>query len=109
MLLRPRQGGGFSWWCPGCDHANGVGPGWSFNGDLLKPTFQPSIKTTWTMHGGEDSPSTDHPDSECARLGCVFHCCHLYITDGTLKYLGDCTHPLRGQTVPMVEWPYPPK
>jgi len=26
-------------------------------------------------------------------------CCHSFITDGQIKFLGDCTHELAGQTV----------
>jgi hypothetical protein len=30
--------------------------------------------------------------------------CHVFITDGVIHFLSDCTHSLAGQQVPMVEW-----
>ena len=71
------------WWCPGCDAAHIFTDQWSFNGDEQKPTVQPSILT---------SKGTE------VR-------CHVFITDGTIQYLSDCWHTLKGQTVPMVELP----
>lgn len=71
--------------CPGCEdeHAISVeGPGaWKWNGSMDKPTFYPSVKVTW---GGE-------------AMGRF--CCHSWVKDGQIQFLGDCTHKLRGQTV----------
>jgi hypothetical protein len=33
--------------------------------------------------------------------------CHSFITDGQIQFLGDCTHPMAGQTVPIPKWPWP--
>ncbi len=69
--------------CPGCDfpHVYYVGPGqWTFNGDLNKPSFTPSLLNTW-------------PDGRC----------HLYVTDGKIIYCGDCSHGLAGQTIEMAD------
>jgi hypothetical protein len=83
-------------WCPGCDHAAAIpvagedgtlpaeGPHWTWNGDLVRPTFQPSI----LQHESGSIP-----------------CCHSYVTDGQWQFLGDCTHQLAGQTVGMVPLP----
>jgi hypothetical protein len=30
--------------------------------------------------------------------------CHSFITDGRIQFLGDCTHRLAGQTVPIPDW-----
>lgn len=30
--------------------------------------------------------------------------CHLFITDGKIQYLSDCTHELAGTTVELTEW-----
>lgn len=38
------------------------------------------------------------------RHGQIVERCHLFIRDGNLQFLSDCTHHLRGQTVPMVPW-----
>jgi hypothetical protein len=33
--------------------------------------------------------------------------CHVFITNGQIQFLDDCTHALKGQTVPIPAWPYP--
>lgn len=66
-------------WCPGCKchHTFNVGrekrPVWTFNGDMEKPTFSPSL-----LYVGR---------------------CHLFLTDGRIQFLSDCAHELAGQTV----------
>lgn len=93
MKLQPLSGagvGGFSFFCPGCDHRHVYytsGPmTWSFNGDRERPTFTPSLLNTCDAH----------PDPKQRR-------CHLFLTDGKIQYCSDCTHDLAGQTVEMVE------
>lgn len=76
-------------WCPGCDspHApviEGASP-WIWNGDRERPTLQPSILVT---------------DGAGSR-------CHTFVTDGQIQFLGDCTHALAGQTVPIPDWQKP--
>lgn len=72
--------------CPGCgcDHGIWTTPGshpvWGFNGDVEKPTFTPSIKVTY----------------QTLKLTNI---CHSFVTEGKIKYLNDCTHELKGQTV----------
>lgn len=79
---------GCSFWCPGCETAHGFGPGWAFDGDLARPTVSPSLLS-------------EGVDGEGLRQRC-----HLFIRSGGLEFLGDCSHGLAGQTVPMVAWPY---
>jgi hypothetical protein len=76
------NGGHYGWRfdCPGCaPRLHVVGTGWTFNGDLDKPTFSPSVLVT----GGTD------PDYRC----------HSYVTDGKIRFLSDCSHKYAGQTV----------
>lgn len=72
--------------CPGCRGPQQLpvkGPrAWAWNGSMDKPTFTPSILTTWTS--GADSQK---------RI------CHSFVTDGHIKFLSDCTHKLAGQTI----------
>lgn len=93
----------YVFFCPGCSEhhsfivkwgpkhlANRVGrvergnappgqpPTWTFNGDMEKPTFAPSLLYK------DKSPL-----------------CHLFLRDGIIEYLGDCGHALKGQKVPM--------
>lgn len=55
-------------------------PWWFFDGDVERPTVHPSIAVT--MHDGF---------------------CHMFIRDGKIEFLRDCTHRLAGNTVEMLE------
>jgi len=76
-------------WCPGCKgyHAyttkHPTASGWTFNGDVDKPTFSPSL----LVHGKD-------PEKRC----------HLFMKGGMIQFLGDCYHELAGQTVECPEW-----
>ena len=73
----------FIFWCEGCGYCHHVDTTrWKWNGSLSKPTVTPSL----LLHEG-----TSHPR------------CHLFITDGQIRYLNDCGHDLAGQTVSMTE------
>jgi hypothetical protein len=83
--------GGFAHWCPGCrrmhviPHGNAKGPQWTFNGDVNRPTFSPSVKLDW----GDVPPKV----------------CHYFLTDGMLQFCGDSYHHLAGQTVELPNLP----
>jgi hypothetical protein len=59
-------------------------PCWFWNKDTERPTIKPSIRTA----GGQGE------------------LCHSFVTDGKIKFLGDCTHELAGKTVDLldVDW-----
>lgn len=93
-------------WCPGCDVAHGVtveAPNsWTWNGDLEQPTFSPSVKVggvQWEKDAGFYKPRHHVP----AGAPIV---CHSFVVDGQIQFLGDCTHDLAGQTIPLPDWPY---
>ncbi len=70
-------------WCPGCKgcHSIRYGPGgWAWDGDRDKPTISPSI----LVNQGRACP--DMP------------LCHSYVENGRIRFLGDCTHEMKGQT-----------
>lgn len=76
--------------CPGCKKTHGVashlyggGPGWTFNDDLQKPTFSPSILV--------------YPHPAQPR-------CHSFVRNGQIQFLDDCDHELKGQTVDLPEF-----
>lgn len=77
--------------CPGCKmpHQIHTSPdqkvNWTFNGDMEKPTFSPSllVKYRW----GEERDN---------------NVCHSFIRNGVWEFLNDCTHELAGQKVPMI-------
>ena len=97
-ILRSYEGGGVLFWCPGCEGPHGIkvapqhapGSAWGWNGDVDRPTFTPSILVTY------DGPDAGQLD-DGHRI--PFAVCHSFVTDGRIQYLGDCTHPLAGQTV----------
>lgn len=57
-------------------------PTWQFNGDLESPTFTPSL----LYHKSDVQPL-----------------CHIYMTNGKIQFLSDCTHELAGQTVDLAD------
>ncbi len=89
----------FQIYCPGCKsrHSidtvkpNPLGHLWTFNGDMEKPTFTPSVNISW-----------ESGSKLIAR-------CHFIITDGIIHYCPDCTHPLVNQKVELPDVPNPEK
>lgn len=75
--------------CVGCgiSHSfkifeNDIARGWTFNGDLEKPTFTPSLLVRFPY--GKDQKEV---------------VCHSFVTDGRIQYLNDCTHEQAGKTI----------
>jgi hypothetical protein len=82
---------GYGFDCPGCKefhliYTNHPSPSknWTFNGDLVKPTFSPSLLVRW----GAD------PNRKI---------CHSFIRDGKIEFLTDCTHQFAGKTLELPE------
>ena len=87
--VKSEQPHGYLFWCPGCEQlhpfttvSSNPARVWSFNGDMERPTFAPSL-----LCNGHDAASR----------------CHCYVTGGMIQFLGDCWHLLKGKTVPMVD------
>ncbi|WGL50632.1 DUF6527 family protein [Nocardioides sp. BP30] len=96
------EGNRVLFWCPGCDEAHTIAEGtWTWNGDLERPTFTPSV-----LVGGVqwDSASGFHKPNHTAVAGESI-VCHSFVTDGQIHFLTDSTHGLAGQTVELPEWP----
>ena len=74
-------------WCPGCDdpHAAEIAhePRWQWDGNLECPTITPSI----LVNGDQGHHAKPR--------------CHSFVRAGQWEYLGDCTHALAGQVVPL--------
>lgn len=108
--LRVAEGGVLLFRCPGCEEmhqvqvGDGPGPRWGFNGDYDRPTFSPSVlvKSGHYVSGQEGKVCWCTYEQ---RLGKPppFKCsvCHSFVRDGQIQFLGDCTHELAGQTVPI--------
>lgn len=99
-ILKQIDPGYVGFWCPGCDapHHIPVGPehgtrAWRYNGDPDRPTFSPSVLVSFP-HWVPPAPT----DQEQVQVTDV---CHSFVTDGQIQFLGDCTHELAGQTVPL--------
>lgn len=79
--------------CPACEIPHGIncgdghGPVWSWNGDINKPTFSPSVLVDFT-YGADKKREV----------------CHSFVVEGTIQFLTDCTHQLAGKTVDIPEW-----
>lgn len=95
-VAHPTEDGGVLFFCPGCLCGHRVwirepspsGSQWKWNGSLDAPTFSPSILVTWTV----ETPGTPQQ---------IHKRCHSHVENGRIIFLDDCTHPLRGQTVPL--------
>lgn len=72
-----------SFWCPACQGWHSVNSSWSWNMSLCSTTINPSIKVTGVNEQGNQT------------------ICHLYVRDGWLEYLGDCTHQMANQKIKM--------
>jgi len=81
---------GYSFKCPGCGWRHVFWtdsphyPKWAFNGNLDKPSFTPSLLDRWHDERGDMR-------------------CHIVLTDGIINFCGDCSHPLAGQSIPMID------
>jgi hypothetical protein len=81
-------------WCPACLMIHPVyldlpknprpykNDRWMWNGDAASPTFSPSL----VVQGPRGL-------------------CHSYVRNGQMEFLGDCGHPLKGQTVLIPDFP----
>jgi hypothetical protein len=76
-------------WCPACAEKHVIPISapykvlWTFNGDVLSPTFTPSVR----LDKGND------------------YRCHYNLEKGILKYCADSTHELRGRDIPLPPFP----
>lgn len=90
VLRRIRGTYVYAFRCPGCCKTHSFRTlatlrphqQWDWNGSLSAPTVNPSI-----LYEAEEGRR-----------------CHLFLTNGKVKFLGDCWHPLAGQTVPMIPY-----
>lgn len=75
----------FMIFCPGCKcghwfKTDGGSPSWQFNGDMHRPTINPSLLVRHSANGQAVV-------------------CHSFIRDGQMQFLDDCTHELKSTTV----------
>lgn len=73
---------------------------WIWNGDEDKPTLQPSIKVTWD----DWDPPAVYGQPLPKEQKRISKCCHSFVTNGTIRFLEDCTHSLANQTLQLPDW-----
>lgn len=100
-----RFDGGYTHWCPGCKEMHGIFDRWQFNGNVDRPTFTPSVKITGKQTVKNERGEWTGEWVLDANGNALDECCHYILTDGVMNFCGDCTHDLRGQSVPLPELP----
>jgi hypothetical protein len=75
--------------CPGCNCEHAFDDRWQFNQDLDKPTISPSFLQKGFLGFKDEKP--------------FYGICHSFIKNGEIQFLNDCSHNLKGQTVPLPE------
>jgi hypothetical protein len=97
--LRSTQDG-FAHWCPGCEQHHGfyvanAGPGgaiWTFDGNVDRPTFAPSMVVNYEAYQDEG-------------ISVGAERCHYWLRSGAIEFLNDCTHQLKGLTITLPDLP----
>lgn len=74
------EDGAWIYWCPGCSCAHALDSRWKVDDPEGKPSVIGSVLSRPPL-------------------------CHSIIKNGTIRFLNDCEHALRGQTVPMEPFP----
>lgn len=80
--------------CPGCKDQG-------FSGYHMLPVNSPQKAPSWTWDGNLEAPTLE--PSILTRHG--DQVCHSFLRAGVFEFLGDCTHRLAGQRVPLPELP----
>lgn len=90
--------------CPGCDSTHGINTNlWTWNGDLERPTFTPSVLIRGNQWPRDEYPEYYKPQHPGVAPG-EDTVCHSFVTDGRIQFLDDCTHVLAGQTIDLPPW-----
>jgi len=97
---------GYAHWCPACkethsffvDQPTRGGARWSFDGNVERPTFNPSMNI---RTGPRPTVPVGRPDAGQIDV------CHYFLHAGKLQFCPDSTHALAGKTVDLP--PLPPE
>lgn len=84
----------YSHWCPACEETHpfrveGPNAKWSFNNDLVNPTFQPSMRIFKPAQNGRPEQTL----------------CRYFLTNGIIEYCADRPGEYAGQKVPLPDIP----
>jgi hypothetical protein len=75
------------------DEPTQKGARWTWDGNVERPSFSPSMNIS--------SPGVEWGEGDFTPE----YRCHYFLRDGVIDFLGDCTHHLRGQKVPLPALP----
>lgn len=92
---------GYVIFCPACGNGHLFDSRWKFNGDLDNPTFTPSMLVRGTVPITDEEADRIMAGEKIEPKPLV---CHSFVTDGKIRFLDDCTHHLRGQTVELPDF-----
>lgn len=87
------KNGVWVFFCPACGYGHSFDDRWTFNGDVEKPTFSPSL----LVYG-----SPEHVYEGKSYKGTPQ--CHSFVVDGYMQYQGDCGHAMNGQTIEIPDY-----
>lgn len=94
---------GLVYWCQGCKASHSirtVGPhAWSWNGDVDRPVFGPSVLVTYRPGDGGAREPDDPPERCHTFVGCNG------AQPGEVIFLADCSHELAGTVQPFPDLP----
>lgn len=97
--------------CPGCNqiHVLSIGenaphPKWVFTGSADSPTLMPSILARGMLIIFDDDGEWTGGWQLDATGNLIPYVCHSFVTEGQIRFLGDCTHELAGQTVTLPDF-----
>lgn len=80
-------------WCPACEMIHQLDERWKVGGTPEVPDVEGSY-----LRNGSGPVGVEPDIMETPR-------CHLFIRNGQLQYLSDCSHSMAGQIIPMPELP----
>ncbi len=78
---------------------------WTFDGNLDKPTFNPSVKITGKKIVVDKDGEWTGEWVRDANGNAIDDCCHYFLHAGQLNFCNDSPHSLAGQSVPLPELP----
>ena len=86
MKLIECADGTIIFYCPACEMNHGINKTWVISKDMENPTITPSILSRTPNYKGI-------PDYKC----------HMFVKNGMIEYLSDCSHWMAGKTIKMEE------
>jgi len=90
--------GGHMHYCPGCDEMHVIPSTWSFNGNVDRPTFAPSVLIRGNRLVTEDGRWTGEWRRD-AKGDPIPYVCHYFLENAVLIFCADSTHSLADRRI----------